>query len=123
MLKFNIYLFILKFNYFIIFHYYRSIYTLLCFKYFTYFHCGQKKITIPSAAETRHAAEPGPYSAAKPRYPCCSTGISTSFRVEKKRWTKPIYIESNRSKPRSTGFPTIFNCLCTTSTINLSESH
>jgi len=37
------YLSILKFNYFIIFHYYRSIYTLLCFKYFTYFHYGQKK--------------------------------------------------------------------------------
>ena len=39
----------------------------------------KKKIIMPSAAETRHAAEPRPYSAAKPRYPCCSTGISTSI--------------------------------------------
>ena len=70
-------MFILKFNYFVIFYYYRSIYTLLCFKYFTYFHHGQKNITMSSAAETRHAAKPRPYIAAKPLYPCCSTGIST----------------------------------------------
>jgi len=46
-------MFISKFNYFVIFYYYRPIYTLLCFKYFTYFHYGQKKKSPCQAQPSR----------------------------------------------------------------------
>ena len=106
------YLSILIFNYFIIFHYYRSIYTLLCFKYFTYFHYGQKKIIMPSVAETRHAAEPRPYSAAKPCYSCCSTGISTSLKFERSIQHNRTAIRTPHFQLRETEFPRKF-AICT----------